>query len=54
MKNTHFSKILKGLAEQSPEKKLRIAFSLWQFVNDLQLQGKNHAKRKANTTRTTA
>lgn len=54
MKNTRFSKILKRLAEQSPEKKLRIAFNLWQFVDDLRTQGKNYAKRKANATRTTA
>ncbi len=54
MKNVNFSEVLQRLAQQTPEQKLRIAFNLWQFVNDLHAQNKSHGKRKANPTRATA
>lgn len=54
MKKADFSAVLKRLAKQTPEEKLRIAFNLWQFVNDLKTQGESYAKRKTNTPRATA
>jgi hypothetical protein len=54
MKNNNFSYVLKELAQQTPEQKLRIAFNLWQFVNDLSKLNNTDAKRKTNTSRAAA
>lgn len=52
---TQFLKILRLLSKQNGQEKLRIAFTLSEFVRQLRTQGNMYAKKKQLThTRTTA